>query len=209
MTERPVVLVERDPRRRPQASWRDAWADSKGDALSTLSTWSYMRDAMRFGGWRAVIAPTLACGLLTALFISGALAAAVIAGSADGATARATLVIGASVVLSQVMTAIQNRRPARRLFIVASLRVSEQPAGWGVASIDVPADGVARARDALLRADFSYVEVTYYRGTTAASIAAYYELTKHREHALILVARALGAIPHTVTTVTLVPSKAT
>jgi hypothetical protein len=207
MSERFVVLVDRDPHRRPRSRWRAAWSAARAHDLSTLSTWSYLRDAMTFGGCRAVAWPVLACALLIALFVGGASVAAVVAGSASGSTQRALGLIGASVVLSEVLTAIQQRRPARRLLIAAAVRVTDLPEGWAVAWIDVPSAKAAETRRRLLDGSFEYVETTYYRGDESATVAAYYRIDERSDHALILVERALGRDRRTVTGITINPSR--
>jgi hypothetical protein len=163
MTDQRVVLVQRDPRTRPRESWLGAWTAAEGHSLSTQSTWSYVRDTVTFGGWRATALPVLGCLLLTAIFLATGFAAAVIAASADSSRGQALLLLAASVLLSQVGTAVQNRRPIRRLFIVAAVRVTEPPTGWGIAWITVPSKRAAEARHALLTGAFRYVEITYYR----------------------------------------------
>jgi hypothetical protein len=202
MSEHGPVLVDRDARRRPRSSWRAAWSDAKGHALSTLSTWSYVRDAVTLGGWKAVALPTIVCALVTAALLSAAFAAAVIASATHGSTGQALAVIGGSVLVSQLVTAIQNRRLGRRLFIVAAVRVDALPDGWAIAWIDVPAATAPEAKAALLRGAFLYVEVTYFRHGENATLAAYYRLGEEHEHALTLVSDALGPNPHTLKTVT-------
>lgn len=206
MSEPQVVLVDNDIRTRPRLTWREAWATSRNSALSTISLLSYARETVEYGGLRAVAPPVIASIALTAVFLGIAFGAAMLAGAAQGSTKRAALILLASVVLSQVLTVTQNRRLARRLFIVANDRVVATPGGWGIAWIQVPTKTAPRAKSALLGNVFPHVEVTYYRDAKDAEIAAYYKrgkptppgqpATEERKHAEKLVADALGAMPY-------------
>jgi hypothetical protein len=204
-----IVLVDRDRRTRPRARWREAWDDADGHALSTLATRAYVLEAVRHGGLRAVTVPVTAFVLTILALFTAAFGAAVVAGGAEGGTRRALLVIGASVLVSQAVNAIQNRRPTRRLFIAASIRVTDQPLGWGIVWMTLPAATASGAKTLLLTRGFAYVEVTYYRNSPAATLAAYFSLDDHDEHALTLLGDALGRAPHTPTAVILNPRPGT
>jgi hypothetical protein len=155
--------------------------------------------------------PALAWLVLAALFLAVALGAATLAASAHGSTKQAALILLASVVLSQVLTAAQNRRLARRLFIVAEIRVSATPSGWAIAWVTVPAQMAARIKGVLLGGPFRHVETTYYRNATEAELAAYYRLAPNHDpateaqHAENLLAQALGDMPHALHGVNLYP----
>ncbi len=211
MSQPPVVLVDRDVRTRPRISWRDAWASSPSQDLSRLRVWSYARGAVRYGGLPAVMPAALACLVLTGVFLAVAFGAAALAASAHGSTTQAALILLASVVLSQVLTAAQNRRLARRLFIAAETRVSATPRGWAIAWVTVPAHMAARIKGVLLGGPFCHVETTYYRNATEAELAAYYRLAPNHDpateaqHAEDLLATALRDLPHALHGVNLYP----
>jgi hypothetical protein len=205
MREREVVLVDRDARSRPRSSWTSARALAEGHALSTLSIWSYARDTVRFGGLPAALPAATALIALTGAFLAVGYAAALLAASADEATTRAVLLVFGSVALSQALSAIQSRRPARRLFIVSALRVSELPEGWGIAWIEAPSYDASETRRVLMDAGFPYVEVTYYRHADTATLGAYYRLQEPSVHAAILVADAIGSRPHKLRSATINP----
>jgi hypothetical protein len=195
MFEPREVLVDRDIRARPHLSWRDAWTISRSHDLSTVSAWSYARGAVEHGGLRAVIPPVVAGIVLTAAFIAVGFGAAVLAGEAQGSTKRAAWILVASVVLSQVLTAAQNRRLTRRLFIVANVRVYDTPSGWAIAWVSIPTKTAPHAKGALLGGAFRHVETTYNHNADDAEVAAYYRLapkydSSQAEHAESLLADA-------------------
>lgn len=204
-----LVLIDREPRRRPRRSWAAARAAAKSEALSTESTLSYLRDGLTLGGWRAVMLPATVGVLITIALLVGALGAAVVAASTNGPTGRALLLIGASVALSQAITAVQNRRPVRWLSMVAALRVRDIPPGWGIAFVRVPSRTANSAKAALLHGSFAYVEVSYFRDDEYAMLAAYRQLGEEQpttsEHFLVLLAHDLGAAPHLLTGATIAP----
>ena len=148
---------------------------------------------------------------LAALFLAVALGAAGLAASAHGSTKQAVLILLASVVLSQALTAAQNRRLARRLFVVAEVRVSQTPRGWAIAWVTVPAQMAAREKGVLLGGPFCHVETTYHRNASEAELAAYYRLAPNHDpateaqHAEDLLAKALGDMPHALHGVNLYP----
>jgi hypothetical protein len=213
VSEPRIVLVDRDIRTRPRLTWRQAWATSRNSALSTISLLSYARETVEYGGLRAIAPPVIASIVLTAVFLGIAFGAAMLAGAAQGSTRRAALILLASVVLSQVLTFTENRRLARRLFIVANDRVVATPGGWAIAFLQVSAKTAPRAKGALLGDVFRHVEVTYYRDAKDAEIAAYYRrgkatpegqpTTEGAEHAEVLLAAALGDMPYVLRSVTL------
>ena len=211
MSEPPIVLVDRDVRTRPRTSWREAWASSRNHDLSTISAWSYARETVDHGGLLAVAPAALTWLVLTALFLGAAFGAAVLAASAHGSTTRAALILLASVVLSQVLTTAQNRRLARRLFIVANERVADAPSGWAIAHVRMPTREAPGAKAMLLAGPFLHVETTYYRNASEAEVAAYYRLTSAHDptsaapHAGLLLADALGGTPHPLRSVSVFP----
>jgi len=211
MSEPRIVLVDRDVATRPRMSWREAWATSRGHDLSTISAWAYARESVEHGGLRAVAPAVLTWLLLTGLFLALAFGAAVLAASAQGSTKRAVLILLASVVLSQVLTAAQNRRLARRLFIVTNVRVSDTPSGWGIAFVKVRTRSALHAKSALLGTVFRHVETTYVHDASEAELTAYYRIKRTHDpanasnHVEVLLADALGAMPYVLTAVVLSP----
>lgn len=199
--DRQVVLVDRNTRRRPRSSWREAWAESRGHDLSTSSTWSYARDTIAYGGVSALVVPVVLGAVALALLVGVAFGAALLAGGGGtGSTMRGALLILASVLVSQVLTAARVGRRARRVFITASLRVMELPPRWGFATLRVASPDATEAKRALLGGAFEYVEVTYFRDRDYAELAAYFRVVATTPHGEALVAAALGASPRYMTT---------
>lgn len=193
-----VVLVDRDPRRRPKDTWRYAWtgADHLGGTISTLR---HARRAIERGGWRAVALPMLACLIVGATFLGVAFGAAVLAGQADSSTTRGGVLILASVALSQALTLVQGQKPVKRLFVAAEARVEWFPFRWGGIDVQVPMALASRAKKCLESA-FPYVEVRYYRHGAEATLTAWFgpvAMGTDRPDLRELAEAALGAFPHT------------
>jgi small-conductance mechanosensitive channel len=178
---------------------RDAWAASRGHDLSTSSFWTYARRTVALGGVRALVPALLVSGLGIALIVAASFGASVIATTATGTTSRAGLIILLSVILSQVIGAVQGRKAPRRAVIAACLRVESTPHGVQITEIEVRSREGSALAALLLTHGFVYVETTYYRGEDLATLSAYFD--RERGHGHQLAAQALGTSWHRLGTI--------
>jgi hypothetical protein len=199
-TDDSVLLVDRDVRRRPRESWREAWSESSGLG-GTISALRFAREAIEYGGARALILPVIGCVLIAGAFFAVAVGAAILAGLADTAESQGLILIVASVALSQIVALVQgNVKPVKRLLIAAAARAENPPDGWGAVTVMVPSSDAPEA-SRTMRSAFPYVETTYYRRSADAQVRAWYGPVPRGSARPDLAERAttvLGTIEHTV-----------